>query len=51
MWCVSLHRGHREPLISFTTYERVQEVLRGEVYAPARKDISDDFSAARLCGL
>lgn len=43
MWGVSLRKGHHEPLISFATYERLQSVLSGKVYAPARKDISEDF--------
>ncbi len=42
-WGVSLRKGHHEPLISFETHERIQEVLNGAVYAPARKDISEDF--------
>ena len=42
-WGVSLRKGHHEPLISFSTFERVQAVLSGKVYAPARKDISEDF--------
>jgi len=42
-WDVSLRKGHHEPLISFATYERVQAALKGNVYAPARKDINDDF--------
>ncbi|MEM9099035.1 MAG: recombinase family protein [Pseudomonadota bacterium] len=42
-WGVGLCKGHHEPLISWATYERVQERLRGNVYAPARKDINEDF--------
>ncbi len=42
-WGVSLRKGHHEPLISFATYERIQTVLGGNVYAPARKDINQDF--------
>ena len=42
-WGVSMRKGHHEPLISFGTYERIQSVLNGKVYAPARKDISEDF--------
>jgi hypothetical protein len=30
-------------MIDFATHERVQTVLRGNVYAPARKDINKDF--------
>ncbi|GKY89297.1 recombinase [Sinisalibacter aestuarii] len=42
-WGVSLRKGHHEPLISFATHERVQERLKGNANAPARKDINKDF--------
>ncbi|MEM7547696.1 MAG: recombinase family protein [Pseudomonadota bacterium] len=42
-WGVSLRKGHHEPLISFATHQRIQDRLAGNVYAPARKDISADF--------
>ncbi|MEO1361011.1 MAG: recombinase family protein, partial [Pseudomonadota bacterium] len=42
-WGISLRKGHHEALISFATYERIQGVLKGNVYAPARKDINEDF--------
>ena len=42
-WGVSLRKGHHEPLISFATHERIQERLRGNAKAPARKDINEDF--------
>lgn len=42
-WGVSLRKGHHEPLISFATHERIQERLRGNANAPARKDINEDF--------
>lgn len=42
-WGVGLHKGQHEPLISFATYERIQANLDGIVYAPARKDINEDF--------
>jgi len=42
-WGVSMRKGHHEPLISLSTFERIQAVLSGKVYAPARKDISEDF--------
>ena len=42
-WDVSLRKGHHEPLIDFATHQKVQKVLRGNVYAPARKDINKDF--------
>ncbi len=42
-WGVTLRKGHHEPLISFETFERIQGVLNGQTYAPARKDINEDF--------
>ncbi|MEJ6404950.1 recombinase zinc beta ribbon domain-containing protein [Yoonia sp. 2307UL14-13] len=42
-WGVSLRKGHHAPLIDFATYERIQANLRGNIYAPARKDINEDF--------
>ncbi len=42
-WNVSLRKGHHEPLISFETFERIQERMKGQAKAPARKDISEDF--------
>lgn len=42
-WGVSLRKGYHEPIISFATHERIQAVLSGKVYAPARKDVSEDF--------
>ena len=35
--------GKHEPLISYETWGRAQEVLDGRTVAPARKDISGDF--------
>lgn len=42
-WGVALRKGHHEPLVDISTFERVQRILEGAVYAPARKDISEDF--------
>lgn len=42
-WGVDLRKGQHEPLISFETYQRIQERLAGKAKAPARKDINDDF--------
>lgn len=42
-WNVSLRKGHHEGLISFETYLKVQERMRGAAKAPARKDINEDF--------
>jgi site-specific DNA recombinase len=51
-WGVSLRKGHHEPLISFETFQRIQERLNGIVRAPHRKDISADFPlrGAVICG-
>jgi hypothetical protein len=41
-WDVSLRKGHHEALISFETFQRIQDRLNGATYAP-RKDHSEDF--------
>lgn len=42
-WGLHMIPAKHEPLISFATYQRVQQRLKGTAYAPARKDISEDF--------
>ena len=42
-WGVSIRPGNHEGLISIEVFERVQRKLKGGVYAPARKDIVEDF--------
>ena len=42
-WNITARKGHHEPLISLSTYEKIQERLKGGAYLPARKDISSDF--------
>lgn len=42
-WGVSLRKGQHEGLISFETFEKIPARLKGNAYAPARKDISADF--------
>ncbi len=42
-WGVSLRKGHHEGLISLQTFEHIQNRLRGNAKAPARKDINADF--------
>ncbi len=42
-WDVSLRKGHHEPLISFETYQRIQDRLAGKAKTPARKDLNKDF--------
>ncbi|MEO0638054.1 MAG: recombinase zinc beta ribbon domain-containing protein, partial [Pseudomonadota bacterium] len=42
-WGVSLRRGNHEPLISVETHELVLKRLDSTAFAPARKDIREDF--------
>ena len=42
-WEVSLRKGHHQPLISFGTYERIQQNLKAGARPAARKDFSPDF--------
>lgn len=43
-WGISLRKGQHEGLISFETYQRIQENLEGRKPAPAaRKDYNEDF--------
>ena len=42
-WGVSLRKGRHEPLISFDTFERIQERLKGGAKMPARADIGESF--------
>ena len=42
-WGLPLHKGRHAPIISYETYQRVQERLSGTAYAPARADIRSDF--------
>lgn len=42
-WGVPLREGKHTGLISFSTYEKIQERLAGRAKAPARKDISAEF--------
>ena len=53
-WGVTLRKGQHEGIISFETFQKIQERLTGRAYAPTRKDISFDFplrgSVACECG-
>ena len=40
---ISLRKGHHQGLISWETFTKIQERLEGRVYAPARKDLNEDF--------
>ena len=51
-WDVPLRKGQHEGLISFETFQKIQERIHGKARVPARKDISADFPlrGAVLCG-
>jgi len=40
---IPMRKGKHEGLISFTTFQKIQDRLDGRVYAPKRKDIREDF--------
>lgn len=42
-WGVSLRKGQHEGLISFETFQRIQDNLEGKKRAPKRKDLDEDF--------
>ena len=42
-WNLHLHPAKHEPLISFETYQAIQDRLQGNAKAPARKDLHSDF--------
>ncbi|WP_088636192.1 recombinase family protein, partial [Phaeobacter sp. 22II1-1F12B] len=42
-WDVALRKGNHDGLISFETYEKIQDRLREGAKASARKDINEDF--------
>ncbi len=42
-WDVSLRPGRHEGLITLETHKKIQDRLKGNAYAPARKDINLDF--------
>jgi len=42
-WNVSLRKGHHEALISYATFEKIQNRLTENANAPTRKDINLDF--------
>ena len=54
-WQISRRRGNHEGLISFATFDKIQKRLNETAYAPARKDITEDFQvrgfvACKDCG-
>jgi len=42
-WNVSLRKGQHDALISFQTFERIQENLEGKRRAAARENFTEDF--------
>ena len=42
-WNVKARLGRHEPIISYETHLKIQEILSGGVYAPKRKDLHNDF--------
>ena len=42
-WGIALQPGNHEPLIDFTTWNKVQDRLNGVTHAPTRSDINADF--------
>lgn len=42
-WQINIRPAQHEGLISFETYQKIQERLKGQAYAPARKNLNEDF--------
>ncbi len=42
-WGIHMLKAQHDPLVSFATYQKVQDRLNGTAYAPARADLNDDF--------
>lgn len=42
-WKISRRKGNHDGLISYKTYDKIQKRLTDKAYAPARKDINEDF--------
>lgn len=42
-WGVSLRKGRHTGMVSLETFERVQDVLNGRAYMPARTDVNSEF--------
>lgn len=53
-WKVNLRKGQHDGIISYETFLKVQERLKGRAYAPTRKDLNVEFplrgSVACSCG-
>lgn len=42
-WNISLRKAQHTPLISFETFQRIQERMKVGAYAPSRKNLNEDF--------
>ena len=42
-WQIKIRRARHEGLISFETYQTIQARLKNQAYAPARKNVNEDF--------
>ncbi len=42
-WGIDLRKGRHEGMINYETFQKIQERLKGRAYAPARKDLNQDF--------
>jgi site-specific DNA recombinase len=42
-WGIHFQPGKHKPIISFETWQKLQQRLKGNAHAPARADISDEF--------
>ncbi len=51
-WHITLRKGQHEGMVSYATFLKIQERLKGRANAPARKDLNKDFvmRGAVTCG-
>lgn len=42
-WNITLRKGQHEGVVSYETFLKIQERLKGRANAPARKDLNKDF--------
>ncbi len=42
-WGVSLRKGQHDGMVSYETFLKIQERLKGRAHAPARKDLNEEF--------
>jgi DNA invertase Pin-like site-specific DNA recombinase len=42
-WGVTLRQGQHEGMVDYTTFQRIQDRLKTRAYAPARRDLNEDF--------